>query len=330
MLKRLWSATLRRGRDVARSLRLIHPSRVPGSPSGPAARTIGSPPGPAYDSTPFDSKRNVWQHPSSPAEVAELDRCGGQSARLIPVEPAAAQQARDLASRAMKATSPEASARLASLALALDPACVPAFVQMAWLSCGTHGDLVEQIRIGLSIAERALAERAHCEKKEGRLWGLSEARPYMETRAYLARLLVEDGKIDEAIRHYEELLRFDIDDNLCLRYPLLACYLTRNDLKSVRGLFRRFNNTEDAVFAWAAVLEKVVNEDFEGVTRTLNTARRLNGHVEPYLTRQTPVPRNCSAHSGSDKEREAIFCAVILGPAWRKRRKAVAWLKRIR
>lgn len=330
MLKRLWSAILRRGSSVACSLRLIHPSRVPGSPSLPAARTIGSPPSPAYNRASFDSQRNVWQHPSSPAEVAELDRCSGQSARLIPVEPAAAQKARDLASRAMKATSPEASSRLASLALALDPTCVAAFVQMAWLSCGTHGDLVEQIRIGLSIAERALGERAHCRMKEGCLWRLSEARPYMETRAYLARLLVEDGKIDEAIRHYEELLRFDTDDNLSLRYPLLACYLARNDLGSVRALFRRFNCTEDAVFAWAAVLEKVVNKDFEGVTHTLNAARRLNGYVEPYLTRQKPLPKNWAAHCGSDGEREAIFCARILGPGWRKRRKAVAWLKRIR
>lgn len=330
MLKRLWSAILRRGSSVARSLALIDSSRVPCSPSVPAARTVGSPTSPAYNRASFDSQRNVWQHPSSPAEVAELDRCSGQSDRLIPVEPAAAQKARDLASQAMKATSPEASARLASLALTLDPTCVPAFVQMASLSCGTHGDLVEQIRIGLSIAERALAERAHCEKNMGRLWELSEARPYMETRAYLARLLVEDRKIDEAIRHYEELLRFDIDDNLSLRYPLLACYFARNDLESVRGLCRRFDRTGDAVLAWAAVLERILNEDFEGVTHTLNAARQLNGYVEPYLTRQKPLPKDWPAHCGSDAEREAIFCAVILGPAWRKRRKAVAWLKRIR
>ena len=229
----------------------------------------------------------------------------------------------------MRAKDPEVSSRLALQALALDPTCVDAFVHVARLSCGTHGDLVEQIRIAVSVGERGLDGTAWLRANRGRCWANPQARPYLRARALLARLLVEAGRFDEAISHYEDLLQFDADDHQGLRYHLLACYFTRNDLDAVRRLFSRFEGTNGIVFAWAAVLERWASGNLEGAARALKDARRANRHVEAYLTKRRSIPKTLPEHAGLDEEREAILCASILGPAWRKRRKAIAWLKRI-
>ena len=239
-------------------------------------------------------------------------------------------EAQELALRAMRTRDPGTSSRLSMRALELDPNCLDAFVHMARLSCGTHGDLVEQLRIAVSVGERGLGGAAYFRANKGRFGARAEAHPYLRARAWLAQLLVEAGKIDEAIGHYEELLQLDADDHQGLRYHLLACCFARGKLDPVRRVLNRSQGTDDAVFAWATVLEKLLSGDYASAAESLGAARRLNSDVEAYLTRRKPIPRSLPEQPGLNVEREAIFCATILGPAWLKRRKAVAWLKRIR
>lgn len=70
--------------------------------------------------------------------------------------------------------------------------------------------------------------------------GLHETRPHMRARAQLAALLNEVSKLDEAVEHYEEMLRLNSGDNQGLRYPLLGCYLEQRNLDGVERLFGKY------------------------------------------------------------------------------------------
>lgn len=242
---------------------------------------------------------------------------------------ASGQEAQAWALRAMRTAEPEVSSRFALQALELDPFCVDALVHMAYLECGTRGDLVEQLRIAVNAGERALGGPAWLRANQGGCWAVPRGRPYLRARALLARLLVDAGRPEEAVGHYEELLQLDADDHLGIRDHLLACCFRRNDLAGVRRLLSRFQSSGGVVFAWAAVLERLLSGDMEAAADALRDARRANRRVEAYLTSRRAIPKTRPNEIDLHEEREAIFCNSILGPAWRKRGKAVDWLKRI-
>ena len=58
-----------------------------------------------------------------------------------------------------------------------------------------------------------------------------ETRPYMRARASLAQTLEHAGRYDEAIAHYQDMLRLNPNDNQGIRYLLLRALIAsdRND-----------------------------------------------------------------------------------------------------
>jgi tetratricopeptide (TPR) repeat protein len=258
------------------------------------------------------------QHPrhtnSASVFVGQPEECSTnhlcQSGEALFEKASAKHEAQELALRATRTKDADESFRLSSRALELDPTCVDALVHIARLSCGTHGDLVEGLRIAVSAGERGLGGPAYFRENRGRFGTTAETRPYMRARTYLACLLVEAGKVDEAIRHYEELLLLDADDHQGVGYHLLACYFTRNDFDGVRLLLSRFQGVDSTVFAWAAVLERWVSGNLEAAAHALSDARQANRRVETYLTKTRPIPKSLPEQPClDDEEREAIFCA---------------------
>jgi tetratricopeptide (TPR) repeat protein len=231
-------------------------------------------------------------------------------------------QAQDLAYQAMDAYDDDTAADLASQALEIDPNCVDAFMILAELSCETQKELIEQMRIAVDIGKRGLGGESFFKKNRGYFWGLLETRPYMRARAYLAELLVEVDRNDEAIEHYEALLKLNPNDNQGLRYPLLGCYFITDNLDGVHRLFKEYEDEGSAMFAWALVLERYLSGDEKAATKALKEARKTNKHVEKYLTGKKQIPRNLPEYYGFGDESEAIVCVDELGAAWRRKRKA--------
>src|SRR5439155_1134639 len=82
------------------------------------------------------------------------------------------------------------------------------------------------------------------EESKGHFWGMLEARPYMRARQQLADLLLDAGRVSEAIGHFEALLALNPNDNQGVRDILLGCYLAGDDLDGARRLLRVYD--EDA------------------------------------------------------------------------------------
>ena len=74
----------------------------------------------------------------------------------------------------------------------------------------------------------------------GRFWGILETRPYMRARAAYIEVLIEMGKIKKAVAECEDILRLNENDNMGMRYKLMALYAYFEDVTAARELYNRF------------------------------------------------------------------------------------------
>src|SRR5262249_40949250 len=118
----------------------------------------------------------------------------------------AQDRAQKLAYDAMEAADPDRAAALARQALALDPECSDALYVLALNAAGSRQEQVNLLEQAVAAAERRLGGQSYFEENRGNFWGILETRPYMRVRAALADILRGEGRLAEAVGHYEALL----------------------------------------------------------------------------------------------------------------------------
>jgi tetratricopeptide (TPR) repeat protein len=236
------------------------------------------------------------------------------------------RQAEKLACQAMEADDHSEALSLCLEAINFDPNCVDAHTIMA-SAFKKACDRVEHLRHIVESAEEQLGGQSYIEANKGDFWGLLETRPYMRARLYLAQTLNEAGALDEAITEYKALLELNSNDNLGVRYILIALYLETGDLDCARRLITEYADNS-AVFAWSAVLERFLAKDEPGAQQMLLNARQTNPYVEDYLLGKKPLPKQRPGYYTFGDESEAIMCACTIAAAWDKYPRAWLWLKR--
>ncbi|MCO6042537.1 hypothetical protein NG895_01325 [Aeoliella sp. ICT_H6.2] len=237
--------------------------------------------------------------------------------------------AQELAFEAMEAMASgdyEAAAAAATRAAEIDPNCIDALHILSQLGSENKAELVENLRRTVDRAEKNFGKKFFREN-EGIFWGLLETRPYMRVRAELASLLYDVGETEEAIEHVEEMLRLNPNDNQGLRYSLLGWYLELGNLKGADHLLLEYAEEGSAMFAWARVLARVLDDDLDAATAALSEARDANQYVEAYLVGRKRLPKQGPGYYSPGDESEAIVCMDAIGGAWRKHPVAKKWLK---
>lgn len=212
-------------------------------------------------------------------------------------------------------------------AVRLDPACLDARVLLAISAGGPPSELIEELETIVAVGEADLGPDFF-KQNRGEFWGLIETRPYMRARHNLAHELYKAGRIAEAIQHYEEMLQLNPEDNQGLRYSLLGHYLEIDDLDGFRRLFQVYGGEPIAMVLWACVLERYLSSDLIGAVEVLQQARRQNPHVEPFLVGKAKLPKSRPDYYGIGDVSEAMTCMDAIGPAWKKHREAIQWLKK--
>jgi tetratricopeptide (TPR) repeat protein len=217
--------------------------------------------------------------------------------------------------------------REAIKAIKLDLNCADALTVMSQLGSENETELVDNLRRTVERGEKSLGKKFF-QENAGWFWGLLETRPYMRARAHLAALLNEAGQIDEAIGHWEEMLRLNPNDNQGLRYPLLGGYLEQGNLSGVDRVFSEYPDEGSAMFAWARLLASVFAGKESAAAKALADARKANKHVEAYLIGRKKMPADGRGYYSPGEPSEAIVCMFEIGSAWKKHPAAIDWLKR--
>ncbi|HEV8202310.1 MAG TPA: tetratricopeptide repeat protein [Candidatus Polarisedimenticolia bacterium] len=216
---------------------------------------------------------------------------------------------------------------LARRALQISPDCGD-----AWTILADHGGDAEQVlhrrREAVAAAERALGPERFASGAP--FWGDVLTRPFTRALDGLAVACAERGLVDEAIGHYQRLLRLNPDDNQGVRHPLAGLLLATADHAALETLITTYDSDLETILRYAAALLRYRQEgDTEASRESLACARRANSDVtEILLGRIEPLPAVSYYIPGSLEE--ASYAVIEIGKPWRNTPGALDWLARTR
>lgn len=231
---------------------------------------------------------------------------------------------------------------LAELALRLDPNCADAFTILAETTTHNLHDELLLYEQAMRAGERAIGPDRFAEWK-GSFWGIVETRPYMRARCGLADCLWKLGEHQQAIRHYQELLRLNPNDNQGIRYLLASALLEVGDDASFAALIKQWLRTlapgrgtaardgaddgEGAAWLYPRALFAFRRHGPGPDAQTaLARALRQNRHVPPYLLGHRALPTRLPPASSHGSSEEALSYALIGFQSWRNTPGALDWL----
>jgi tetratricopeptide (TPR) repeat protein len=217
---------------------------------------------------------------------------------------------------------------LAKKALAISPLCADAYVLLALNQARTSDDAIAVYRKGVEAGEKALGKRSFREDV-GDFWSILETRPYMRVRQGLATALWETGAHEEAIAHYEALLKLNPNDNQGIRYLLSDCLLIRGLDDEAEALLGRYKADASSHWLWAGALAHFRRSgDSDRARRALTLARKSNPYVTDYLLGGKKLPRARPDYISWGGEDEAVAYVAHTGAsAWGASPGALTWLE---
>lgn len=233
-------------------------------------------------------------------------------------------RAQEKAFDAMEARGRGKRIALAREALAISPLCADAYAVLGG-EADSPEEAVAFYRQAVKAGADALGEAAF-EEDAGLFWGLIETRPYMRARHRLALELWEAGTREEAVTHYEAMLRLNPNDNQGIRYCLMDALLTLGRNEEAAALWKRYRKDGSAVWAWSkALMIFRQGGDKPAARQALSRAIACNPHVPPYLSGRKPLPRQLPQLIGIGDEDEAVSYVHDALPAWGATDGAIAW-----
>ena len=216
---------------------------------------------------------------------------------------------------------------LARQALDICPDCADAYVLLAE-NAATLDEAMKLYQEGVAAGERAIGQEGF-QQYEGQFWGFLETRPYMRAREGLAQCLWEAGRRQEAVEHYQQMLRLNPNDNQGIRYTLAACLLDLDRDDDLARLLADYENDATADWTYTTALSAFRQEgDSPRARQLLAKARKSNKHVVDYLLGHKEVPRYLPEYITFGGKEEAISYAYGIRKAWLNTSGAITWLRK--
>ena len=215
---------------------------------------------------------------------------------------------------------------LAKQALEVSPLCADAYVMLAMETASDNDEALSLYRQGVEAGEQALGEAAFHEDV-GHFWGILETRPYMRARQGLAEALWVAGERDEAVAHYQDMLRLNPNDNQGIRYLLLDYLLALGRDDEAAKLIKRYDDDGAAAWIWSkALLSFRRNGDSAAARAALRRAVGANAHIAAYLLGRKKMPRQLPAYISPGSIDEAVAYVHTAAEAWTAAPDALQWL----
>jgi tetratricopeptide (TPR) repeat protein len=285
--------------------------------------------------TPKKQKRQN-ENPGKVPGPATMDRSMSELARLLRgqgleegvSEREPSRQAQNLMYDAWERPRKQDRIRLAEEALTIWADCADAYTLLAEEKAQSVTEARAYLEKAVEAGERALGPVAF-EEDVGHFWGILETRPYMRARAGLADCLWRLGAEDEAVAHYEDMLRLNPNDNQGIRDILLTRLVKRGSQEKAHQLLEAYSDDGSANWLYnrALVLFRDQGESDEA-TEALTEALSQNPHVPAYLLRKKRVPKWLPDYIGWGDESEAQVYAADAEEVWRETDGARGWLLR--
>jgi len=252
----------------------------------------------------------------------------GQATRTYGPAPAtAAEQAQELVYDAWEIEGP-GRVDLAHKALALWSDCADAYVILAEETAATPDEALALYERGVAAGERALGPGS-VERIAPNFWSALETRPYMRARAGIMYTLRELERRAEALAHGRELLRLCENDNLGVRYSVLAWSIEEGELDEALALVRRYRDDPSAPWLYGRALALYARSGSTATSRrAMKAAFAANRYVPLVMLGVLEAPEALPANVGFGDPDEAFWCDEVLSDAWCMVDGAVLWMAR--
>lgn len=238
----------------------------------------------------------------------------------------AVAEAQQLMYDAWEAPTRQRAVALAKKALSISPDCADAYNFLAEQTAKSVEEAIDLYAKGVQAGERAIGKQAFKEDV-GHFWGLLETRPYMRARAALAECLWAGGRHDEAVAHYQDLLRLNPNDNQGIRYLLMPCLIEMSCDKDAEKLFKQFDDDGMATWMYSRVLlDFRKHGDSSKADASLKAALAENKFVPSYLLGRKKMPRVLPDHYGFGDDSEAVIYVHGNKAAWHSTPGSLEWL----
>lgn len=241
--------------------------------------------------------------------------------------------AREYVLEAKQSDSPESARKSLETALHLDPNCPEACFEYALLSPTPEAAMMWYQKCMDSTAIQLGEDKLNQILDEFRQapWKQVEIHCYLKAKASLAEKLYRHGHHEVAIIHFEELLDWNPEDDLCLHQFLMAAYLSAGKLTDAAALKRVFTNDWSAQWYYLkAFFQFKLEGDTRKSRRILKRAFRRNMWVPIYLLGQRELPKfvrpsdRLPFKEGSRSE--AGECVRCISPTFVEDEKLVWWM----
>jgi tetratricopeptide (TPR) repeat protein len=219
--------------------------------------------------------------------------------------------------------------KLAKEALKFDPDNSDAYNILAE-EASTFEEALQYYHEGMVRGEKALGTPFFQENK-GHFWMVVHTRPFMRSKFQYAQLQYDNSDYDEAIKHFEELLELNPNDNQGARYPLLSACIATGQTKKALNLLETYREDMTAYYAYSRLLLELLDKGPTRKAKTLLTqAVEQNPYVLDYLLHKKQMPPSMPYAYGWGDENEAIMYAMDNAHFWREHETLLDWLKKQR
>lgn len=131
-------------------------------------------------------------------------------------------------------------------AKALDPRNLDVLMQLLLLEKKQLWEYIPEVQKMLALGKEDLKQRKLYRESMGDFYMVLETRPYMRVMHFYLELLAGCGMIQQAIAVAKEMLKLNKNDNLGIRFYLIALYVYSEDEFNARKLIRTFKDEEDS------------------------------------------------------------------------------------
>ena len=167
----------------------------------------------------------------------------------------------DLLEKAQEAKSEKEAIKLAKQAYEKSPRCLDALL----FQCELEENGIKRMELleeGLKKEKNSLTEEKYFDKENiGHFYGIFETRPYIRGLTMKTQFLLDEGKLRQAESVCKEILRLNENDNLGVRYLLMAIYATLEEEEEMLKIYKKYPEEDvEMLFPLFALYYKIGND----------------------------------------------------------------------
>jgi tetratricopeptide (TPR) repeat protein len=236
------------------------------------------------------------------------------------------EQAQQLLFQAWEEPSSRKKMQLANQALNIYPNSPDAYNILAETTAHSDTEALALYKKAIIIGEKDLGS-SFIKENKGHFWGLTETRPYMRAKYSYAEICLQSHRVDEAIKHFEDMLALNPNDNQGARYFLLTVYIQNRSYSKVAELIKQYEKEGSAHFLFAKVMvEYGLNGLSSRLPALFKKAYKHNPYVLRYLSGKKKLPNKLPEYIGYGDDNEAVEYVMRNSAIWGDHLPLLQWM----